>query len=106
MVILETVSRADPWESRVAIATGLTNMSLLTPQSLMATLFDFFINREALGDRHPEVRRTMLGAAISLIDLHGAKEIAGLMKMFEDHLAQPSSSETSDNIKEAVVIVS
>ena len=106
MVIAETVNRGDPWESRVAIAIALQNMIPLTPNTAVTPLFDFFITREALGDRNPEVRRKMLDAAISLIDLQGAKEIAGLMKMFEDHLGQASSSETSDDIKEAVVIVS
>ncbi|ORX39844.1 regulation of translational elongation-related protein [Kockovaella imperatae] len=106
MVIPETVNRADPWEARVAIATALRNLAPMIPQNLVASLFDFFISGEALGDRHSEVRKTMLEAAISTVDLHGAKEITSLMKMFEEHLGKSNpSTDTGDNIKEAVVIL-
>ena len=106
MVILETMNRADPWECRVAIASALNHMAPLVSQTLISPLFNFLIGDGALGDRHAEVRKTMLGAATSIIDLHGAQEIASLMKMFEDYLGQNhASTETDDNIKEAVVIV-
>ncbi|KAL7422316.1 translational activator of GCN4 [Cryptotrichosporon argae] len=106
MVISETVNRPDPWESRVAIATALEKLSPLLPDSLVSPTLNFLINREALGDRHEQVRRTMLNAAIALVDLHGGKEVTSLMNMLEEYLGKATpSSETSDYIKEAVVIL-
>lgn len=105
MVIPETVDRPDPWESRSAIASTLQKLASLIPDSLVQTILDFLIKREALGDRNEEVRRSMLNAAIALVEIHGAKEITGLMAMFEGHLTAPSTSQTSDYVKEAVVIL-
>src|SRR5882762_6806964 len=48
----------------------------------------------------------MLSACTSIIDLHGARRLAALIQIFEDHLAQQGlSSNTDDYIKEAVVIL-
>lgn len=107
MIIPETVNRADPFEARVAIALALEKISPLIPDNLVHPIFDFLVVKEALGDRNGQVRRAMLGAATAIIDLHGSKSVAELMKMFEDHLGSTApSSETADYIKEAVVIVS
>jgi hypothetical protein len=105
MVIPDTVDRPDPWESRVAIAATLEKLAPLIPDSLVNPVLEFLIKREALGDRHEEVRRNMLNAAIAIVEVHGKKDISGLMAMFEGHLAQPSTSQTSDYIKEATVIL-
>lgn len=106
MVIPETVNRADPFEARIAIAAALEKMAPLLTDSLIVPIFDFLVVKEALGDRHGEVRRTMLNAGIAIIDAHGGKVVAELMKMFEGYLAKGGeSTETADYIKEAVVIV-
>jgi hypothetical protein len=85
----------------------LEKMAPLLPESLVAPIFDFLVNRQALGDRHGEVRRMMLNAGIAIVDTHGGEVIAELMKTFEDYLGKTSpSSESEDYIKEAVVIVS
>ena len=107
MVIVATLNRPDPFESRVAIASGLDKMAPLITQSMVVPIFEFLIDQEALGDRHSEVRRTMLNAAIAIIDLHGGEAVTNLMKMFEDYLAKSHpDTDTADYIKEAVVIVS
>jgi hypothetical protein len=106
MIIAETVNRTDPFPTRIAIATAVEKMAPQVPQASVASLFDFFISQEALGDRHSEVRRTMLNAAIAVIDLHGAEAVTSLMTLFENYLGRTGpSSETDDYIKEAVVIV-
>ncbi|WVR05268.1 hypothetical protein IAU60_002280 [Kwoniella sp. DSM 27419] len=106
MVIPETVNRSDPWEARVAIAITLEKIAPFVTTALISPIFDFLINKEPLGDRHSEVRRTMLNAAIAIIDLHGGESVANLMKMFEDYLGSAvPSSETADYVKEAVVIM-
>ncbi|WWC61174.1 uncharacterized protein I303_103754 [Kwoniella dejecticola CBS 10117] len=106
MVILETVNRQDPWEARVAIATALERLAPLLSTSMISPIFEFLINEEPLGDRHSEVRRSMLNAAIAIIDIHGGEAVASLMKRFEDYLGSATpSSETDDYIKEAVVIL-
>jgi hypothetical protein len=48
----------------------------------------------------------MLSAGSAVIDLHGSTRLAALITMFEKHLGGPSpATETSDQIKEAVVIL-
>lgn len=105
MVIPETVNRPDPYEARVAVAATLEKLAPLVSDALVTPILEFLINKEALGDRHEEVRRTMLDAAVAIVEVHGKKDISGLMAMFEGHLAKPSTSQTSDYIKEAVVIL-
>ena len=107
MVISGTLSRSDPFHARAAIAIALGKMAPHLPQSLVAPIFSFLIEREALGDRHAVVRKAMLNTAIAVVDLHGGEAVTSLMKMFEDYLGKGGpSSETADYIKEAVVIVS
>ena len=107
MVIAETLSRTDPFQARIAVATTLEKMARLLSQDMVAPIFDFLVAREALGDRHPDVRKALLSAGIAIIDLHGELAVTSLMKMFEDYLGKSGqSSETADFIKEAVVIVS
>ncbi|KAL1405501.1 translational activator of GCN4 [Vanrija albida] len=105
MIIPETLDRPDPWESRVAIASTFEKLVPLIPESDVVAILDFLIKKEALGDRHEEVRRNMLNAAVALVETHGGQDVSGLMAMFEGHLGQKSTSQTSDYIKEALVIL-
>ncbi len=107
MVIPESLNRQDPYSVRVAVAVALEHMAPLLPSSSVAPIFEFLVTREALGDRHAEVRKAMINAATAIVDLHGGQAVASLMKMFEDYLGGSApSSETADYVKEAVVIVS
>lgn len=106
MVIAESLDRTDPWATRLAISRTFE----LVASSFLATdvepFFTFLIKDEALGDRTSEVRRGMLSAGSAVIDLHGSARLAALIAMFEEHLGGPSpATDTSDQIKEAVVIL-
>lgn len=106
MVIAQSVDRADPWPARLSIAR---TFELAAPNFLPENIepfFQFLIRDEALGDRHPDVRRGMLQAGTAVIDLHGPVRLAGLIAIFEDYLAQSlPANEATDYIKEAVVIL-
>ncbi|KAF8216432.1 ARM repeat-containing protein [Mycena galopus ATCC 62051] len=106
MVIAASLDRSDPWQARVAASHTFELLAPLLPEDEVESFFAFLIQDEALGDRTAEVRRGMLGAGTAVIDLHGAARLAALISMFENHLGQPSpATETSDHIKEAVVIL-
>ncbi|KAI5983714.1 armadillo-type protein [Pisolithus albus] len=106
MVIPETLDRLDPWPTRVAIASIFEQLAPFFPDTEVEGFIRFLIKDEALGDRSAEVRRGMLQAGTAVVDHHGSARLAGLLTTFEDHLAAPSpASETSDQIKEAVVIL-
>lgn len=106
MVVANSLDRADPWPTRVAIASTFEALAPAFTVADVEPFFNFLITDQALGDRHPDVRRGMLAAGTAIIDLHGAAHLAGLMSTFETHLAGPSSaSEAEDQIKEAVVIL-
>ena len=106
MVIAQSLDRADPWPTRVAIALAFERLAPAFPETQIEPLFQFLIADAALGDRAPDVRRAMLSAGAAVIDHHGAVQLAGLLNAFEAHLAGPSpANETGDQIKEAVVIL-
>ncbi|KAF8161530.1 armadillo-type protein [Crassisporium funariophilum] len=106
MVIAQSLDRSDPWAARLAIAETFELLSPSFTDAELEPFFKFLIQDQALGDRIAEVRRGMLSAGTSVIDLHGASRLAALIAIFEDRLGQSSSSsETDDHIKEAVVIL-
>ncbi|KIJ11894.1 hypothetical protein PAXINDRAFT_157123 [Paxillus involutus ATCC 200175] len=99
MVIAQSLDRADPWPTRVAIALAFEQLAPPFPITEVESFFNFLIRDEALGDRSPE-------AGTAVVDHHGASRLAGLLSTFENHLAGPSpANETGDQIKEAVVIL-
>ncbi|KAH0828924.1 armadillo-type protein [Lanmaoa asiatica] len=106
MVIAQSLDRADPWPTRVAIALAFERLAPSFPETQVEPFFKFLIQDEALGDRSSDVRREMLQAGAAVIDHHGASQLAGLLSAFETYLAGPSPAhEAGDQIKEAVVIL-
>ncbi|KZT22524.1 ARM repeat-containing protein [Neolentinus lepideus HHB14362 ss-1] len=106
MVIEQSLNQTDPWPTRQAIAQAFELLAPSIPEQEIEPFFSFLIKEEALGDRTPDVRREMLHAATTVIDLHGAKQLTSLISLFETHLASSSSAtETADYIKEALVIL-
>ncbi|TIA83681.1 hypothetical protein E3P98_00634 [Wallemia ichthyophaga] len=104
MIIPETIDRTDPWETRNAIAGSLLSLSSSFDEKEIVGLFDFMTKGEALGDAHPSVRREMLEAGITVIDIKGKEALQPLIEMFESTLKQTSTTETQDMVFEAVVI--
>ncbi|CAE6494446.1 unnamed protein product [Rhizoctonia solani] len=106
MVIESSLDRADPWPARAAIANTFRHLAPYFTETEVVPFFEFLIKDEALGDRHAAVRRNILDAGIAVIDFHGGKKLQELIEMFEKHLSSPSTgTETSDNIREAVVVL-
>ncbi|KAG1734519.1 armadillo-type protein [Suillus lakei] len=106
MVIASSLDRSDPWAARVALALAFEHLAQSFTEDQIEPFFVFLIGDGALGDRSPDVRRSMLRAGTAVIDLHGSKRLAGLLSTFEEHLGGPSpANETGDQIKEAVVIL-
>ncbi|KAF7294474.1 TOG domain-containing protein [Mycena kentingensis (nom. inval.)] len=106
MVIAATLDRSDPWQARLATSTTFQLLAPLLADEEVEPFFVFLIQDEALGDRMSEVRQGMLSAGTTIIDLHGARHLSGLIVKFEAHLGQASpATETGDQIKEAVVIL-
>uniref|UniRef100_A0A8C9ZZ87 GCN1 activator of EIF2AK4 n=1 Tax=Sander lucioperca TaxID=283035 RepID=A0A8C9ZZ87_SANLU len=60
----------DQWEARGGIALALNKLSQYLDESQVTPLFLFFVP-DALNDRHTEVRRCMLDAALSALNTHG-----------------------------------
>ncbi|KAF8627766.1 hypothetical protein AX17_006131 [Amanita inopinata Kibby_2008] len=106
MVIAQSLDRVDPWPARLASARAF---ELLAPSFVdleVEPFIKFLIDDKALGDKEAEVRRGMLTAGTTVIDLHGPRHLPSLISIFEKHLSKPSpATETDDQIKEAVVIL-
>lgn len=106
IVVAQSIDRSDPWHTRLAIAQTFEQLAPLFSRTEVEPFFKFLIQDQALGDRATEVRRGMLAAGTSVIDLQGSTHLSNLLSIFEDHLRQPDpSNEVGDQIKEAVVIL-
>lgn len=106
MILAHTVDRPDPWQTRQAIASAFEFIAPSFVDDLLEPFFQFLIQDQALGDRVAEVRKGMLTAGTTIIDLHGSKRLAALISLFESHLAKKTpATEADDQIKEAVVIL-
>ncbi|KAF5354845.1 hypothetical protein D9756_005584 [Leucocoprinus leucothites] len=106
MVLAHTVDRPDPWQARQATAQTFGHIAPSFVDDLLEPFFHFLIQDQALGDRVPDVRKAMLTAGTTIIDIHGAKRLAALISLFESHLAKKTpATEADDQIKEAVVIL-
>ncbi|TFK26296.1 translational activator GCN1 [Coprinopsis marcescibilis] len=105
MVIASSLDRSDPWPARLATAHTFEKLAEVFPVAHLEPFFNFLIQSEALGDRDAEVRKGMLNAGTAVIDLHGSERLAALISIFESQLSRPSTTETGDHIKEAVVIL-
>ncbi|KAG5840715.1 hypothetical protein ANANG_G00191630 [Anguilla anguilla] len=75
----------DQWEARCGIALALNKLSQYLDESEVTPLFLFFVP-DALNDRHPEVRRCMLDAALSALNTHGKDNVSSLLPVFEEFL--------------------
>ncbi|KAI0827665.1 ARM repeat-containing protein [Trametes gibbosa] len=106
MLIAQSIDRTDPWPARIAVARAFELLApAFTPDDVVP-FFKFLIQDEALGDRHADVRRGMLACGSAVIDLHGSSRLPELISMFEAELASAgAATESSDQIKEAVVIL-
>lgn len=105
MLIEQSIERLDSSVVRMSVANTFQQLAVSLQEQQIVPFFDFLVSEEALGDRSSDVRREMLDAGMAVIDQHGQHRLAHLITMFETHLSQPSTSETSDYVNEAVVIL-
>ncbi|KAI0710312.1 ARM repeat-containing protein [Cerioporus squamosus] len=106
MLITSSIGRTDPWPARVALSRTFELLAPAFTPDDVEPFFKFLIQDQALGDRHADVRRGMLRCGTTVIDLHGSARLPELIAMFEAELASTGpATETSDQIKEAVVIL-
>ncbi|KAI5462734.1 armadillo-type protein [Mariannaea sp. PMI_226] len=96
---------SDPWEARQGIATAFKELAPVIQTNQLDLFFDFLIESGPLADKNGAVRGEMLDAAIRTIELRGKAILDRLMKKFERALEQPSSTEESDRVNEAVIIM-
>lgn len=94
----------DQWEARCGIALALNKLSQYLDESQVTPLFLFFVP-DALNDRHPEVRRCMLDAALSALNTHGKDNVSSLLPVFEEFLKDAPQDASYDSVRQSVVIL-
>ncbi|XP_072770375.1 stalled ribosome sensor GCN1-like [Nerophis lumbriciformis] len=108
--VLDTLGRVisesppDQWEARCGIALTVNKMSQYLDNSQVAPLFLFFVP-DALNDRHTEVRRCMLDAALSALNTHGKDNVSTLLPVFEEFLKNAPQDASYDSVRQSVVIL-
>nr|XP_023696536.1 eIF-2-alpha kinase activator GCN1 [Paramormyrops kingsleyae] len=94
----------DQWEARCGIALALNKLAQYLDESQVTPLFLFFVP-DALNDRHPEVRRCMLDAALSALNAHGKDNVSSLLPVFEEFLKNAPQDASYDSVRQSVVIL-
>ncbi|MGH0163427.1 UNVERIFIED_CONTAM: hypothetical protein FKN15_071377 [Acipenser sinensis] len=94
----------DQWEARCGIALALNKLSHYLDGSQVTPLFQFFVP-EALNDRHAEVRKCMLDAALSALNTHGKDNVSSLLPVFEEFLKNAPQDASYDSVRQSVVIL-
>ncbi|XP_059192909.1 stalled ribosome sensor GCN1 [Centropristis striata] len=94
----------DQWEARGGIALALNKLSQYLDESQVTPLFLFFVP-DALNDRHTEVRRCMLDAALSALNTHGKDNVSSLLPVFEEFLKNAPQDASYDSVRQSVVIL-
>ncbi|KAM8866194.1 stalled ribosome sensor GCN1 isoform 2-T2 [Synchiropus picturatus] len=108
--VLDTLGRVisesppDQWEARCGIALALNKLSQFLDESQVTPLFLFFVP-DALNDRHAEVRRCMLDAALSALNTHGKDNVSSLLPVFEEFLKNAPQDASYDSVRQSVVIL-
>nr|XP_043881729.1 eIF-2-alpha kinase activator GCN1 [Solea senegalensis] len=97
-------SPPDQWEARCGIAVALNKLSQYLDEAQVTPLFLFFVP-DALNDRHPEVRRCMLDAALSALNTHGKDNVSSLLPVFEEFLKNAPQDASYDSVRQSVVIL-
>ncbi|XP_051757794.1 eIF-2-alpha kinase activator GCN1 [Ctenopharyngodon idella] len=94
----------DQWEARCGIALALNKLAEFLDESQVTPLFLFFVP-DALNDRHAEVRRCMLEAALSALNTHGKDNVNSLLPVFEEFLKNAPQDASYDSVRQSVVIL-
>uniref|UniRef100_A0A8C8M680 TOG domain-containing protein n=1 Tax=Oncorhynchus tshawytscha TaxID=74940 RepID=A0A8C8M680_ONCTS len=94
----------DQWEARCGIALALNKLCQYLDEPQVTPLFLFFVP-DALNDRHPEVRRCMLDAALSALNTHGKDNVSSLLPVFEEFLKDAPQDASYDSVRQSVVIL-
>ncbi|XP_076859564.1 stalled ribosome sensor GCN1 [Brachyhypopomus gauderio] len=94
----------DQWEARCGIAQALSKLSEFLEESQVTPVFLFFVP-DALNDRHDEVRRAMLDAALSVLNTHGKDNVNSLLPVFEEFLKSAPQDASYDSVRQSVVIL-
>ncbi|XP_053444213.1 eIF-2-alpha kinase activator GCN1 isoform X1 [Nycticebus coucang] len=108
--VLDTLGRVisesppDQWEARCGLALALNKLSQYLDSSQVKPLFQFFVP-DALNDRHPDVRKYMLDAALATLNTHGKENVNSLLPVFEEFLKNAPNDASYDAVRQSVVVL-
>lgn len=99
-----TEAPIDTWEPRSGVALAFQQLAPFLEPATVSKLVSFFV-ATGLADRNAEVRRNMLAAALTMVDLHGKDTVSGLLPVFEEFMDQAPDSSSFDAVRQSVVIL-
>ncbi|XP_057374386.1 stalled ribosome sensor GCN1-like [Daphnia carinata] len=94
----------DVWEPRAGIGLALYRLVPLMDDTTVVRLASFFVPK-GLGDREESVKKTMLNAAVTMVDQHGKETITKLLPVFEKFMDDAPKSGSFDSVRQSVVIL-
>ncbi|KAB7504018.1 eIF-2-alpha kinase activator GCN1 [Armadillidium nasatum] len=90
----------DHWEGRAGVGLALYHIAPLLQEKSVVALAKFFVP-ESLGDRDENVRRTMLNAAMAVVNHHGKETVNSLLPVFEKFLNTAPNHAKFDAVQES-----
>lgn len=95
----------DHWEPRQGLGLALQYLAGSLTTSEQIEKATNFLVKEGLIDRKEAVRKTMLSAAMAIIDLHGKSTAEDLLPVFEEFLDNAPKEQKYDDARQSVVIL-
>ena len=92
------------FEFEIGIGLALCRIVPLLDAAGVVRLTSFFVPK-ALGDRHEDVRKPMLSAAVSMVDQHGKETISKLLPILDKFMDEAPKSGSFDAVRQSVVIL-
>ena len=89
----------DHWEPREGLALALQNLAPHFNDSFLVEKVTNFLVKEGLIDGKEAVRKKMLSAAVTIVDLHGKATAEDLLPVFEEFLDNAPKEQRYDDAR-------
>ena len=78
----EITPAVDVWQPRRGVGISISKIASMLTEDLVKKTMDFFV-KKGFSDRHAEVKKEMLKAALSTVDAHGKVNINANVSLIE-----------------------
>lgn len=97
-------SARDQWEARCGAGLAVHEMAPNMSSDHVISFITFLVD-SGYSDVNSDVRQEFDDAGLALVDQHGLKNVEELMKIIQNRLSKPGSSESDDHVISSCVVL-